>query len=482
MRGILENKKIIIIGSGIGGAGVAALLAKNGASPIVIERSAITGGKAGSYNRKGCQMEVGIHISPRGRKGPLADIAKLTGADVRFKDKRTVLQFICGDKQTLVPQALTSPLALLKIFYILKPPLKSLPGLIRFGRLIFNSKDEQSVSRYNGISAHELIMRYFSDPDLNAFLNYCSALMFVITSKEASAAQFLLALNDWFSDGSTAYPIGGYGSIPNAYLDVCRNCGGDVRLNETAANIITKDNRVSGVQTDKAFYEADLVVCNAGVAKTVELVGTASFSKQYVERISQQKDSLGAVVVKYALDKPFTRTPFSIYLPKKYDLDRALNDFQNDGVIPSDIGLYITSPTTSDPHLAPDGQHILIASTGVPADMHEPDLNKKFLDLVEYRMECLYPGLKKHTLWKQRHDVNYFAKVGGRGAGEAIGLAQSYTQDDKNRFTPDTPIDGLYVVGADTGNYGIGTERAALSALTTAELIMKFSEKTLFKH
>ena len=103
------------------------------------------------------------------------------------------------------------------------------------------------------------------------------------------------------------------------------------------------------------------------MAKTVELAGAASFPRPYVEKISQQNDSLGAVIVKYALDKQLTKTPFSIYLPKR---------IKYDGGMPSDAGLYITSPTISDPHLAPEGRHILIACMAIPADTLDTELNQ----------------------------------------------------------------------------------------------------------
>ena len=83
----LTHTNVVIIGTGIGGAGISALLAKAGATPVVLERSSIIGGKAGSYERRGFKMEVGIHISPRGKKGPIGDLARMTGADIEFIDK-----------------------------------------------------------------------------------------------------------------------------------------------------------------------------------------------------------------------------------------------------------------------------------------------------------------------------------------------------------------------------------------------------------
>jgi phytoene dehydrogenase-like protein len=67
------------------------------------------------------------------------------------------------------------------------------------------------------------------------------------------------------------------------------------------------------------------------------------------------------------------------------------------------------------------------------------------------------------------------AAVGGRGRGEVIGMAQRYDQDADKRFSPRSPVKGLYIVGADTGSFGIGTELAAQSAMETHALILEDS-------
>ena len=104
-----QDKNIIIIGSGIGGSGIAALLAKDGAKPIVFERNAFIGGKAGSYDFKGCKIEHGIHISARGQKGPLGALAKQVGANVRFIERNPTMRLIYGGRQGLIRQNMIHP-------------------------------------------------------------------------------------------------------------------------------------------------------------------------------------------------------------------------------------------------------------------------------------------------------------------------------------------------------------------------------------
>ena len=260
--------------------------------------------------------------------------------------------------------------------------------------------------------------------------------------------------------------------IPNAYIKVCEQAGGKIRLNEKVIKIIIEHNTVRGIETDKGYFPADIIVSNAGVVKTMELAGEQYFPVDYIGRAKSAKDSFGACTVKYVLNAPLADTPGTLYIPKGYILPKFLKD-AGKGKIPDDTSLFVISPTVSDPTLAPKGLHLLLGAASSPSDMLDKDINNKVLDLVENTMERIYPGLKKHTLYKQRQGVDYIAAVGGRGRGEGIGMAQRFDQDGKLRFSPKSPVKGLYIVGADTGAFGIGTELAAQSAMDAKDIIMK---------
>jgi hypothetical protein len=80
--------------------------------------------------------------------------------------------------------------------------------------------------------------------------------------------------------------------------------------------------------------------------------------------------------------------------------------------------------------------------------------------------------MEEHVLWQHKTDLEYIATLGGRGAGEAIGLAQSYDQDGPAKPDPRLPVEGLYAVGVDAGGMGIGTERASDSAMNVFEMVL----------
>ena len=55
----MEEKKIIIVGSGFGGLSAAALLAKQGHQVTVLEKNDHSGGRASVWEKDGFQFDMG---------------------------------------------------------------------------------------------------------------------------------------------------------------------------------------------------------------------------------------------------------------------------------------------------------------------------------------------------------------------------------------------------------------------------------------
>jgi phytoene dehydrogenase-like protein len=57
--------------------------------------------------------------------------------------------------------------------------------------------------------------------------------------------------------------------------------------------------------------------------------------------------------------------------------------------------------------------------------------------------------------------------------GNIIGVGQTVKQIHERRPSQVTPIKGLYIVGAEAGGHGIGTELAANSAMELSEILAR---------
>ena len=129
----------------------------------------------------------------------------------------------------------------------------------------------------------------------------------------------------------------------------------------------------------------------------------------------------------------------------------------------------MTVPSNMDPTLAPHNRQIVNMGCIGPVKSKN---YQKWIDFYTDILESLVPGFRKHVLFMDVHRTGEPLQAWtGRFQGDAVGISQSVGQVGALRPKSNTPIKGLFLVGADVGMTGIGTELSALSALTTYKAI-----------
>ena len=77
----MDRFDVIVIGCGIGGLSIAALLSrkKPGSKILLLERNSSVGGRLFSYEKEGFKLDIGAHAFSRSDKGPIGEILRLIG-------------------------------------------------------------------------------------------------------------------------------------------------------------------------------------------------------------------------------------------------------------------------------------------------------------------------------------------------------------------------------------------------------------------
>ena len=81
----MKESDVIIIGAGIAGLSLGALLAKDEIKVTLLERSNKIGGRAQIWENQGYLVDNGIHGFRRGRYGEVAKVAKKLGIKSKLK-------------------------------------------------------------------------------------------------------------------------------------------------------------------------------------------------------------------------------------------------------------------------------------------------------------------------------------------------------------------------------------------------------------
>jgi phytoene dehydrogenase-like protein len=464
------GKKVVVIGAGVGGSAIAALLAKRGLSVTILERNRFAGGKVASHEKDGFIYDIGVHYCALGMAGPHGEVARETGADLEFIKKgpiRIMLPDGCSD----FPLKLTGPVSIIKFMRILGVKPYKLFGVIRAFLKMISIKEIKDAEPYDDICLKDFLLRYTDDDGFHTLIDGVCSILLVEPASEASAGEFLWSFSNFANKASCSYPQGGFREIALSFLRACELHGGKVFLDQDVHSIKVENGKAVGVVTKDGFYAADVVVSNAGIKKTIALAGENNFKPEYVTWAKSLKNSMGAVTVKYALDYQPLPSPVMLYSKTNTGGMEILMQQLLKGSDIDDCRMFIVCPTITDPSLAPHGKHLLIAGAMVPEKLADSGIATKVLYKMEQILSLIFPGIEKHIIWKRCTGLDDINEMSGRGSGEVVGLAQIPGQVGKNKPCARMPIKGLYLVGCDAGGRGVGTEQASDSALNVSRMI-----------
>ncbi len=448
----------VIIGSGIGGASVGALLAHAGWKVLILEKNAFVGGRCSSYVKDGCTVDLGVHLFGVGDKGSLGDVCRRIGMPeaIEWIPIGTATLMLKDQVMRYSRKTMTASL-----------PEREKENLERLFRDVFRIGEEELEGLWY-VPLSEWVDRYTTHPLAHAFIERINSQYFCVQGHLGSTTEFIRCFRQVLEARSSAYPKGGCISIPQAYLSAVERFGGKVMLKARVTRILVEGNRPVGVRLkDGREFRTPVVISNADIKTTVlDLVGKEAFPAEYVERISALTYAYHALGLKVALSEKITDDQLMMYMP--YDPESTLHVEKEKmaGKIPERVRGMITSPTNYDPSLAPDGVQLIFYGTGCPPRQDW----KKWEEVMLRSFYTVYPQARGKVLWHRLDTPDLIEAYAGE-EGNVIGVAQTIPQVHQKRPSVVSPLKGLYFSSAEAGGHGIGAELAADSARELFEVL-----------
>ncbi len=449
---LTENSNAIVVGGGIGGCAIGALLAHKGYNVKLFDKNKTIGGRCTSYTHKGFTIDLGVHIFGSSQHGYLGDVCRMIGMPDAIK-------WVLSENPTPIMRDLGEE----KI---------ASQELIKFFEHCLNMPETEYEKLYYK-SLSTFVWKFTKDPTLLTSISGMCGIIFCIPPFEASAGEFIRCFQQLAKTSSSGYPIGGCIAIPRAYTNAMEKFGSSVVLDAPIKKIIIENNQAKGVELkDGTQYFSDLIISNADIQNTVlNLVGEDHFPEDYVKKIKKLRYSMHCITIKVALDKPVTDEKFIMYYPTSFK-----NMMKDPSVFvgskdkpPEKLPGMITIPTNFDPNLAPNGKQLIFFGTASIPGLSNYDAwgDACYKSLCE----CI-PEIENHVMWYRTDSPATVETYAGEG-GCIIGVSQNIYQVHERRPSQITPINGLYIVGAEAGGHGIGTELAANSAIELFEILKK---------
>lgn len=501
----MNGKTVVVIGSGIGGAGVASLLQARGHQVVLLEKNAFAGGKCWGFEKDGYIVDSGVHMFSMGPLGPHGEIDRQVGGDMTWargnpgstfhlrgsfdllqyqsqRDPRTPLQMAkaaLGERAWRRAQGIggrdASGARMRKAtdeLYRATGRGGLLEALRTFVKLV--RRNDVFISDLDEVTTYEFLSRFTDNELIHINIATCSMILLVIPYTQSSAGELMWCVSNMFEKAYLSVPRGGSREIPGSWLRAFARNGGELALDAEVERIVVENGAATGVITkDGRELDADIVISNAGIKKTIELAGAGAFPAEYVEHVGALTESSSFITVKYGLSGSVVevKAPCWFNVPNMDPL--TMFDYIDDGGLPDDPFLFVPIPTEWDSRMSPLAKQLVIMGVPGPSLVNDGSVAhcERILDRAEDRLFELFPAMERNIEWKMRTHIADTARITGKPTGECIGLAQSVGQSGVHKPSPIMPLGGLYVVGCDAGARGVGTEQAAGSALYVAGLI-----------
>jgi phytoene desaturase len=488
----MKNKRVIVIGAGVGGMTAGIHLAKYGFNVTIVEKNDIPGGRCDQINEEGHCFDTGptLLVMPLlyEKEFEALGVSLHEVLDLKRVDPTYHLVFDDGSR-----------LALSSDMKFMEEQLEameagSFQGLLRYlnegyrhyhlgmEKLVYPDfrrpgdfyklSNLPLVYQVKPLTKHYARMsNYFDNPRLKAAFTFQDVYM-GLSPFDAPATFSLMSYSE-LAHG-VWYPKGGMYQVVEALTNLALEEGVEFQFDTEVEQIDLNGTRARGVRVNGHKLEADIVLANADLPYVyAELLPEDRQSK----RMSRKKYSCSVISFFWGVDKSYENlAPHTLFLADDYrdNFTSIIEDLD----LPANPSLYIHAPTRLDPNIAPPGEDTLISivPVGHMSENGEQDwreIRDKARQHVFRRLKLLgIEDLESHIKFEINFTPPSWLKRYNLVKGSTHGLCHNLSQ--LGPFRPDLQhptFKNLYFTGAST-RPGTGLPTAIISGRLAAERII----------
>jgi phytoene desaturase len=490
-----KQKKVIVIGAGIGGIATACLLAKKGYSVTVLEKNSKPGGRATIFEEKGYMFDMGPswYMMPdifehffMLMEEKITDHFSLKRLSPSYriflKSERKHYDFYSDLEKTVE----TFEFLEKGSGEVLRDYMKTTEYQYKIARDEFMFKNYDSIFDFLNkrvmtegrklplfSKVEKIINGKFNSEILRKVLQYQTVLLGT-SPGDAPGIYSMMNYVD-FVEG-VWYPDGGIYKLIEAMVRIAEKNKVSIKTNCPVSRIIVQDGEARGVLLeDGSTIEADIVVSNADIVHTDQVLLEKPYRQKSPSYWDKRLMAPSAFILYLGVDGVIPSLQHHNLLFAQ-DWTKNFSQIFKKPEWPTDPSLYVCAPSKSDTTVAPPGKENLFVLVPIAAGLtHTDESLKEYADKTISQMEEYMdiPNFKNRIEFQRIYAVNDFIKDFNAFKGSALGLAHSLSQTAI--FRPNNinkKVKNLYYVGAGT-NPGIGMPICLISA----ELVYKRIEK-----
>lgn len=486
----MKQKRVVIIGGGLGGLAAALRLAAMNWEVTVCEQGNNFGGKMNRWEQNGFRFDTGPSLITM--QWVFEELFKTAGS--RLKDHIELTQmhpiadYVYADG-TRFSYSSSMP-EWLETLRQIEP--KDVDGFLRFMKLgarlfevsketflrkrPFDLPDIRSLKslrfmplRYGWGNYHETVAAHFKSPILRQLYNRYPT--YVGSSPYSSPAT--LAVIPYLEFAFGGWHIkGGLYRLVESLIELANGLGIRLLTNACVERIEHNRGKVKGVRlSDGSSLDADVVVMNGDVSMMSSLLDDAK------RKPREQKDhSLSGLVFLFGVRRKLPQiSHHTVYFSSDYR--QEFSQLFDERKFPADPTVYVCSPSRTDRSVAPDTGETLFIMANVPANengWNEVEIGKARERVFKRLSKSGFPEIESDTevsdVWTPQRFANAYLMPGGSIYGiNSHGWRNAFLRPPNK----DPHLKGLYYVGGST-HPGGGTPTVLLSAEIVCKLIERY--------
>jgi len=289
------NKKYnyIIIGGGISGLHLGALLSQHG-KVLILEKLNILGGRARVSIIDGFKLDFGPHPIRFGPESALGTSLLEINKSLNFIKPGKSWAFLKDGKQMLFPTGGLMNIIRSKMV----PFIETLKLLLSIKKMEPNDFYElYDVSLEDWLKEEKL-----SNKTQKFLLMTSSAMQVNPFPERSSVGELMHNIKRVLEIGSVYYPSGGWNSIFSKFIDKIRESGGEIKLNSEVKKILVEDNICKGVEVNGNKIIGDHIISTIPVQNLFTILNENLCEKEFVKKCKELRPTAG-LSIDFCLDK-----------------------------------------------------------------------------------------------------------------------------------------------------------------------------------